>query len=187
MKKPFFLVLMLLLFLGGVSNNANAGCWCDYDYCIGDCMTVDPESVVVTYTYDTVATDSKSIGSCPYQGATPPEKVCVANAGTKNVYEWQISGTAEYEIFGVSAQYGEQEEINANCGGPVTINSWCSCCHARARLKYKNTYKCGECDCFLGVGCPKTHCGTNKEYDSLSCDDQPACSPPDPCDPNCPG
>lgn len=187
MKKLFCLLALPMLFLGGISNTANASCWCHLEYCIGNAMTVDPSSVVVTYTYNTVATSDGSIGSCPYQGATPPTNVCKADGGIKSVYEWEISGTAEYEIFGFSTQYGAQEDISATCSGSTTINSWCSCCHERSRLKYKNTYKCGDCWC-ISLFCitAQTHCGTNKEFQQVVCDDQPACSPPSPCNPNCP-
>ncbi len=188
MNRLVLAVVLAGVAVGGVLGQAEAGCWCHLEYCIGSgALTVDPSSVVTWTTYDTLATDSKSIGSCPYQGATPPSKTCVANAGTQNVYSWEISGTAEYELFGVSAKYGSSLSINANCGGPVVINSWCSCCQARARLKYNMTYKCGDCWCFSPLCITSsTYCGTNKVYDSLVCDDKPTCSPPSPCDPNCP-
>jgi len=177
--------------LGLFTPPAEAGCWCGWRYCLGAAAwTTDPGTVVTTDTYGVGSTSARNIGSCPYEGATPPTKVCTASAMWTTVKKAEVTGSISAENWGVSATVDQTLEVEVKCGGPVTISSWCSCCKTRARGKYKHTYACGTCACedFLGGQawtCSDYYCGTLTEYVGVECD-EPGCTVPSDCTPQCP-
>lgn len=193
--KNVFLRMMLVAAVSLVTSSTQAGCWCwqswYWEYCTGNSWTDTPGTTVVTTTYGASTSDPKNNGSCTYAGEPAPNKTCQANGGIKQAREWEISGDISAENWGltggVSATQGEMIEFELSCGGPVVITGFCQCCNVRARVKFKNTYKCGECYCSLGgvVACSYSYCGTKKEHDGVACD-EPGCTVPAGCNPHCP-
>jgi hypothetical protein len=180
----FFLVISSLLFHNGYVSAAS--CWCHLEYCIND-FVIDPAQTVIWYEYEELATADQTNGSCPTAGATAPTKVCDVSGNYGTVKKWEVTGSISYDSFGVSAKVGEDVTISVSSGCSATISSWCTCCHERVRTKYKYTYQAGTCWC-LAVLCITTSnvSGTNKEYQSIHCDDQPACTISSSCSTNCP-
>ena len=167
---------------------ATAGCYCGGipQYCFGD-PPFTPGTVVVAPTYRGLANDSKNIGSCPYPGATPGEKTCDVSGTSTDESEWEVTGGIHYSYFEVNAKVGGKKTYTGNCGGPVKIDSWCSCCRTRARVKF--SYKTGTlvCSCTNYAGtssCSRTYNGTIKRCDGVVCD-EPGCTVPADCDPSC--
>jgi len=198
MKRCSFAVLLGLAVLFGSSNAQATSCWCGTTWCyldittLGDPLTIDDSKTRTWNTEETVATSSMSNGSCPSPGSVAPKKKCSVNGSTATVYDWKVEGSLNFSYFGVSGQASKQVTKTFGSGCEAEIASWCSCCYTRGFVTYKHTYKEGLCwclvfpptpfDCILG----SKYSGTNKEFVSLNCDDQPQCVVPTNCNPNCP-
>jgi hypothetical protein len=188
MKRQILFVILFSLIC--LARQVEAGCWCGIVYCIAD-ITIDASKTRVSITYDILETADQSIGSCPYEGATPPSKICSVSGSYGSTNQWEVNGTLNFTYFGVSAKVGSEVTLSVSSGCSATIGSWCSCCHERVRAKYKNTYMEGLCWCLdplFPLLCVhgSSYSGTNKEYQSIGCDDEPQCIVPPECSPNCP-
>lgn len=144
----------------------------------------DPGRTLVYYTYSRTATDAKSIGSCVAAGDVPPQKICSASVAGTKVKSATLTGDLKISNFGFQGTLGEELTVRQSCGGTVSIKSWCSCCKVRARVKFRNTRKCGTCACST---CEDYKCGTLVEYVGVVCDEgDPECTVPTDCVNECP-
>lgn len=173
-------------------STANASCWCwqswYWEYCLGDAWTDTPGSTVVTYVYGVTGESGPLVnGSCTQPNQNAPKKTCTVTGSLGRVKTWEITGEISPEGWGVSLTIGEEIDADVTCDATVVIESWCQCCHTRARVKYKNTFKCGECYCTLSeyLACSDTYCGNKKDYVGVVCDEIP-CTVPQPCTSVCP-
>jgi hypothetical protein len=161
-------------------------CWDSNGIYTGGTYEVVPGSVSVVDTIQVLATSDQSIGSNPCDGSSPPSKTYQAQGGTGTVLSWQVSGSVNYSYFGVSARAGGSVNYNANCTSSATINSWCSCCHERAGLKFTTTTLATACVIPDGGYCEYAG-GSCVKFDNAVCDDQPACTIPSGCTTGCGG
>ena len=76
MKKLYCLFAMIGMLLEGLSNEANAGCYCSDTwlcYCIGGTEDIDYNTVVTWDAVTVLATSDQSNGDCQ-PGVNPPVK-----------------------------------------------------------------------------------------------------------------
>jgi len=189
LKSTLCVLLAILSLIIIPASTSDAGCFCSFDYCLGNAWTTTPGSTIVTTTYGFTSTDKKDNGSCTIAGTTPPTKVCSSSVAGTQVQSATITGNIGAADFGFTGTLNVTLTAVQTCGGTSTISSWCSCCKTRARTKFKNTYMCGTCSCpsLFGIICSSTYCGTLTEYVGVVCDeDDPKCVVPANCTATCP-
>lgn len=163
--------------------------WCNPLYPPGS-ETVVPGSVVVTYYTNILVTSSFANGDvvCDANNnpTAAPVKTCSANGGSSTVKSWKVTGQISYSWFEVGGEVGEDVTYNADCGGTVSISSWCQCCKTFAGLLFERTAKTVKCtQTSGGTTCTANRSGQIDKFQYVLCSELP-CTVSPTCKRSCP-